>query len=383
MPNTFPQDEIRNVRIIKNSENHIFVMSYNEIILLEIDSKRNFVNRILIGELYEFNEVIIDVKIESWTNIFVIVVLTHENLHVFHTRKRLNEIETHDDIQLSAIQKIKLKNNFCKFELIRTQPSGLFLVTYQIRNETTNDLKFYRWRTSFFAEESKEIIDLPSNSEMIIFNNGEEKLIILESFEGQRRVVIFQLDIVKSSLTKLQSMFLKQDHVKHFVINKNLYLIACTTEAFCAVYKWTNSQFRRHRKLSSHALESVKDIRSRHGIVLVEDFSNQISFYVREDDVVSSEPGLIVNKTMTDYDIFLTVSDEKLFFVNYNYTVDHELIIKFHQIEISSSATEPRSMKIEDPVDCVGNLKFNMKNRFTNVEKSRNLVRNNLFCIFY
>lgn len=233
---------------------------------------------------------------------------------------------------------------------------------------------FYRWKTSFFAEETKVVIDFPNNSDMFVFNNGDEKIIILESFEGDRRVVIFQLDTSKSALMRLQNMFLKQDHVKHFVINNNLFLIACTTEAFCAVYKWTNMQFRRHRKLSSQALESVKDIRSRHGLVLVEDFSNKISFYVREDDVISSEPGLIVNKTMTDYDIFSVESNDKLYFAFFNVT-DDDLVIKFHEIDISPSATEPRIVKMEDPVDCVGNLKMNLKNRFINVDRSRKIVR--------
>lgn len=140
MPNNMPKEDIKKVRIIKNSDRHIFLLSHNELILLEVDSEKKEILRTLIAELDGINSEIIDIKVESWANIFVIVVLTGEDLRVFHTLKKITEIATEDDIILKEIQKIELKNNFCKFELIRNEPNELFMITYQIRNETTNNL---------------------------------------------------------------------------------------------------------------------------------------------------------------------------------------------------------------------------------------------------
>lgn len=140
VPSDQPDWSIKKVKIIKNSENHIFLLSQNELILLDVDSSEQNLVRILIGEISGLEESIKEIKIESWMNIFVIVVLTDENLHVFHTKKSVDEIRTEADIKLTKIQTIKLQNNFCQFEMIKYSSKDLFLVTYEIRNETSNNL---------------------------------------------------------------------------------------------------------------------------------------------------------------------------------------------------------------------------------------------------
>lgn len=140
VPNNHPEWNIENVKIINNSENHIFLLSQNELILLNVNSSQHKISEKLIGEISGLEKPIKEIKVEKWMNIFVIVVLTDDNLHVFHTKKAVDDIETEADIKLTKIQTINLKNNFCQFELIRNGPKDLFLVTYEIRNETTNNL---------------------------------------------------------------------------------------------------------------------------------------------------------------------------------------------------------------------------------------------------
>lgn len=140
VPSDHPDLNINSVRIIKNSENHIFLLSRNELILLDVDSLEQTIVRNLIGEISGLEEPIKEIKIESWMKIFVIVVLTEENLHIFHTKKSVEDIKNEVDIRLTKIQTIKLNNNFCQFEMIKNSPKDLFLVTYEIRNETSNNL---------------------------------------------------------------------------------------------------------------------------------------------------------------------------------------------------------------------------------------------------
>lgn len=232
-------------------------------------------------------------------------------------------------------------------------------------------LRFLRWKTSFFAEESREIIDLPNNSRMFLYNVNGEDLIILESFESKARIVVFRIETTKGFVTKLQSMFLKKNHVEHFLIDRKLYLVACTTEMFCAVYKWTNLQFRRHRKLSSQIFENVKEIRSKHDLVIVEDSANNLLFHVREDDVVSSTPSLIIPKNTSDYLIYKDKMD-RIYFVDANFTED-KLLMNFHEIELAN-LFESREAIPDNPVECIAELKENLKMRFSNVGKSRTLV---------
>lgn len=141
IPNNHPEWSIENVKIIKNSENHIFVLSRNELILLhEQHSSPLRIEERLVGQLAGLENPIHEIRVEKWMNIFVIVALTDRNLHIFHTKKAVNDIETEEDTRLTRIQTINLNYNFCQFELIRNGTKDLFLVTYEIRNETTNNL---------------------------------------------------------------------------------------------------------------------------------------------------------------------------------------------------------------------------------------------------
>lgn len=133
---------MENVKIVRNCENHIFLLSRNELILLQEKNSPShlIINEKLIAELGGLDSAINEIRVEQWINIFVIVVLTDRNLHIFHTEKAVNDIMTNDDTQLTKIETINLKNSFCQFELMRNGANGLYLVTYEIRNETTNDL---------------------------------------------------------------------------------------------------------------------------------------------------------------------------------------------------------------------------------------------------
>lgn len=92
------------------------------------------------------------------------------------------------------------------------------------------------------------------------------------------RVVAMKVNIQTSQLTLLQSINFKKTNIHHFQINGDLYLLGCTGETFCAVYKWIHHQFRRQNKLSMEMLDKIKKIHFGHDIVIVEDTERNLLF---------------------------------------------------------------------------------------------------------
>lgn len=210
---------------------------------------------------------------------------------------------------------------------------------------------------------------------MFVYSVNNEHLVILESFENSAQVQIFRIDTEAGSIANLQNIFLKQNHVEHYVIDRNLYLIACTTRTFCAIYKWKNKQFRRHRKLmSSHIFDNVKHIYSRHDLVVVEDATGILQIHGDEEDVVSFHKGMEIPNNFTKYLIYKSGMNDKLYFVDANYT-GNELLINFHEILVLPiQRSDARSGVFENPTESISELKEQLKARVMDVVKSKTLV---------
>lgn len=209
---------------------------------------------------------------------------------------------------------------------------------------------------------------------MIVHSVNADNLVILESFENPATVLVFRINTLNGKLSKLQIIFLKQNNVEHYVIDGNLYLIACTTQSFCAVYKWTNLQFRRHRKLSAQVFEKVKSIYSRHDLVVVEDsLDNLLKIHSREEDVLTTDAGLAVPNDFNEFLFYKSEPSRKVFFVDAKFT-EKELLINFREILKMENNFESRSAAPENPAISIVELKEQLRQRIVNVGKSKTMV---------
>lgn len=240
--------------------------------------------------------------------------------------------------------------------------------------------RFYKWKSSFFSKESTASLDLPNKSSLFVYNeNNAEPLILSVGFGNTTRVTILKLNLETNQWTKLQSMHFTQSYIKHYVMHGQLYLIGCPTDAFCAIYRWTNDQFRRHVKLSSQVLKKVKDIYFRHDMVIVESFQAQLSFY-SSDDVLNARPGLMRTNppSVVDFAVYKSPISQLLYFVEFIFKRT-SLAINFYDISIDKIRDrDGRSeLKLKDPIECITKLKALLKTRITKVQASQLMVRSN------
>jgi hypothetical protein len=221
------------------------------------------------------------------------------------------------------------------------------------------------------------LVDLPNKNNLFVFNeNPAEPLILSIGFGSTTRVVILKLNLETNRWTKLQSMHFKPDYIKHYVVDGKLYLIGCTTDAFCAIYKWTNDHFRRHSKLDSQVFEKIKDIYYQHDIVVMENFQEKLSFY-SSDDIVSVRPGLTrdASTNLSNYAIFKSPIHNKMFFVEFIFNKT-SIAINFFDLSVDKvkeeSDRDGRSLK--DPMTCIKELKAILKTRFVKIQSSHDNV---------
>lgn len=238
---------------------------------------------------------------------------------------------------------------------------------------------YFKWKTSFFSQESHETVDLPVKSNLFVFNeNVYEPLILSIGFEkNTTRVIILKLNPTTKRWTKLQSLHFKQDYIEHYVVDGQLYLIGCSTESFCAVYKWTNSQFRRHIKINSRVFEKIRNVNYRHNIIMTENFQNGLTFY-SSDDIVGARPALTwkAPPNLVDYTIFESLSNKQLYFVEFIFAKT-SLAINFYEMAITRyrGGSDRADGRIKDAVECISRLKAFLKNRIPQIQASHQQVR--------
>lgn len=218
-----------------------------------------------------------------------------------------------------------------------------------------------------------------------MFNENQNEPLILSigSKNTTTRVVILKLDLLTNRWTKLQSLLFKQEFVKHFVINGELFLIGCSSDDFCAVYKWTQSQFRRHQKVNSKIFESIKHIYGEQGIVIVETFNRTLSFFTSEE-IVSDQSSLELPMPLNivDYAVVKSEANQNLFYAELilNKT---SLAVNLYKVSFKKvhRGVERNAVKAEDVIECIAKLKSLLKTRFPLVQSSHHKVEVSHVCL--
>lgn len=245
------------------------------------------------------------------------------------------------------------------------------------KNNFISNPSFYKWKASFFSKESQELVDLPNKSEFFIFNEDvNEPLILSIGYGNTTRVVILKLNLQTNRWTKLQSLYFKQDYVRHYVIKGRLYLIGCSSDSFCAIYEWKQSLFRRYIKVNNQIFEKIKRIYYQHGMIITEDHQRNLSLYTT-DDIVSVSPVLLLSNPpdVASYAIYKSPVSQKLFYVEFALQKT-SMAINFYDITVNKALeiTEKSESKHGNSVECVASLKSYLKNRIPTVQSSQNLV---------
>jgi hypothetical protein len=237
-----------------------------------------------------------------------------------------------------------------------------------------NNFRYYRWSTSFFDKVYSETFDLPNKNKLFIYNQGDKNPLILAiGYGNTTHVVILNLNLDTNRWTKLQSMHFKQDYIKHYVVDKKLYLIGCSTDAFCAIYKWDGLHFRRHLKLSNQVYQKIRNVHYNHDLVITENPKRKLSFFTF-NDLASMKPGLVrtIHPNVSTYAIFKSKTDQKLSYAEFifNKTV---LEMKFYQIGVEKveERVEVGDAMLQNPVECVAKLKTILKSRMPKVQGSQ------------
>jgi hypothetical protein len=207
-----------------------------------------------------------------------------------------------------------------------------------------------------------------------VYNQGDkDPLILAIGYGNTTRVVILKQNFETNRWVKLQSMHFKQDYIKHYVVDDKLYLIGCSTDAFCASYKWDGLHFRRHMKLSNHVYEKIKSVHYNHDLVITESPQRMLSIFTF-DDLASMKPGLVrsIHPNVSTYAIFKSPIDAKLSYAEFifNRTV---LEMNFYEIEVEKvhERAETGDAMLQNPVECVAKLKSILKSRMPKVQGSQ------------
>jgi hypothetical protein len=250
--------------------------------------------------------------------------------------------------------------------------SEAYLIDFDSLSLLVSSSSFYKWKNSFFSKESTELIDLPNKSNMFVHDEkAGEPLILSIGLGNTTRVVIMKLNVDTNRWVKLQSMHFKQDYIEHYAIDGQLYLIGCSTETFCAIYKWTGSEFRRHVKMTGMIFEKIKQISYKHDIVVMENFEKKLSLYT-SDDITVTQPGLTLAKppNVSDVTIYKSPFDQQLFFVEFLVSNKTSIDVNFYELSVMKSREAGDGVDPKNPIECVARLKTHLKNRITKVQSS-------------
>lgn len=172
------------------------------------------------------------------------------------------------------------------------------------------------------------------------------------------------------------SLHFKQDYIEYYVVDGQLYLIGCPTDTFCAIYKWTRSQFRRHQKINNNIFEKLRNVESRHDIIITENFKKQLAFH-SSYDIVTSQPGLMISpENVVDYAIYKSPISRRLFFVEFIFNGKSSLVISFHKITVSKGreVDERANSRHKDVRKCLQDLKATLRSRIPLVQSSHQHV---------
>ncbi|CRL02513.1 CLUMA_CG015260, isoform A [Clunio marinus] len=352
--------------IYKHAEDYIYMLSENELMAIDINEKE--ARFLFVGTFLHMSEAAIEFQVQNWRNKIVVVMRTSTSLQVYLTSSDFKTVAN-----LETVQKININVPTSNKYVLFRNGEDLFMVTYEIRTDSANKLILYKWRATFFTNESEESADLPSKSDLFVYNtNTTEPLVILIGIGEINQIIVLKILHKRNKWKKLQRMQFKRSFIKCIVNKGNLYMIGCSTETYCAIYKWTNSQFRRYQKLSSQIQEKIKDIKFGHDIIVMENNERMMSFYTSPDFIgLRSALSRVNSLDHFDFTLFKMSTSQNLYFVDFlfnktSFEINFYDVSEEHSKAISSersnSASSPK------PLKCVTNLKTILKNRILMVQ---------------
>lgn len=118
--------------MIQKNNDFIYLLSVDELIAIDVSRKKELQMH-FVGTFSQLTEPVEEVKIENWENSLIIVVRMSKMLHVYLA---------HNDFRgepINVIQRITLNSPSDRFVMFR-RGKDVFLVTYEIRFETENEL---------------------------------------------------------------------------------------------------------------------------------------------------------------------------------------------------------------------------------------------------
>lgn len=115
------------IKIVKNAEGQLYLLSVNELLAIEVDEERE--PRLdFLGTLLQFEEKPLDVQIENWQNMTIIVLKLPTSLHVYVTKNDQR------GVRLEPLQKISIHSSADRYILFKNK-DDIFLVTYWIKED--------------------------------------------------------------------------------------------------------------------------------------------------------------------------------------------------------------------------------------------------------
>lgn len=120
------------IQVIKNSAGLLYLLSEDELLAIEIQSREAHLR--FVGTLLHLDGPVLEVQVENWENVIVIVVRTAQSLQVYLTK---NDFSV--SVSLEAIQKINTYTQSDRFVLFGNGKE-LLMVTYNIRSDADNEL---------------------------------------------------------------------------------------------------------------------------------------------------------------------------------------------------------------------------------------------------
>ncbi|KAG5681770.1 hypothetical protein PVAND_011178 [Polypedilum vanderplanki] len=359
------------IKFVKDIDGYLFFLSQNELFATKVNHE-NIAKLYFLGTLLDIAEEdpVISVQIEKWQNFFMVVIQQFTRLKVYLVK--LNE---HKSSKINHIHKMNFDSIFDKFRIFR-KGKDVLLVTYQIQEQAANKLTFYKWQNSYFMKESSETTELPNRGDLFVYNENPDETLILSLGYGigneTSHVAVFKYDEDTNRWLKLQKMHFKKDYIEPYTSNGVLYLIGCYSDSICALYKWnSNAHFHRHLKLSNNVFEIIKSIYSRHSIIIIENFQNNLSFY-SSTNITSDEPALRLTKSseLSKYSIYKSPKN-LLYFVDVNLN-ETSMLMNFYEMIINENElNEMRDNdRKTDPIECILQLKRSLKSRSLKVKSS-------------
>lgn len=121
------------IKVFKNAEGFVFLLSQNELLAIDINAKKE-AQLHFVGTLQQIDEKVLDMQVENWQSMIVVALRTATSLQIYVTKSDFRVEEN-----LEPTEKIKINSESDRFAMFRSG-EDLFLVTYGINGDTANEL---------------------------------------------------------------------------------------------------------------------------------------------------------------------------------------------------------------------------------------------------